>query len=697
MPTPNSMNWAASALMLLGASPTWAADAELSPVVVEEQRVVALPAAATPAHARTALPTSVEATQTFTQEEIRALRPRDLYDLMETALGMGISRQGSRINNFSTNRGGAVSFLIDGVYLTATQAQRIVGDIPVDIVESIQFVRDSSVLGILPVMGFGSRVSTPNQGVVVINTQRQPGGPNGGRVLAGYASFDTWKAGGSFHHSWADGRLQLNGGYQHGESQGRKHWNNGYTSDSLTLSGGWKDRDYMAMASLFLNQGEREIQRYVGVSNAATSGLKKGQLGAELWRYDPRDTRVLTLNLARYWNDRHTTALTWGSSKADGKGWFITTSASDVPPRRFRDESTDLNLSHTVSGSSNTFKAGLQRIAYTQVTEYLPTAQPAPREEEIYGLYLWDEYRLTPAWSIDGSARIDRKHISKGGDKYGADGSTMKLSDDSWTDRATLFSLGSAWQINPVWRLSGRYAWSQTPTPDTITTVDDRSLPDERLSRWELGVDASLHAAFNLSFTPFYYTIRNAKVVDSSASNIQVYNPETGNYESLAVYTTAGKVNRRGFELSLKGRFASDILGYEIGWSRFKDDSVGLGTSSLETPKNRYSASLNAAYGAWRGSLSTLRVDRYCHYYKTGSTGSAPNGVCLATGDFTTLNLNVSRRFSHGVTLSLYGQNITDQHYFTRHKTGAGASWATTNGAIVDPGATWGVDLSMEF
>ncbi|WP_168735359.1 TonB-dependent receptor [Pseudothauera rhizosphaerae] len=684
---------------LLQAGAVLAAEPVLAPLVVQESPD-ALPYSSLPPSERTALPVSVQAEQTFTREDIEALRPRDVFDLMETTLGMSITRQGSRINNFSSNRGGNVSFLIDGVYLTGTQAQRVVGDIPVGIIESIQFIRDASVLSILPVMGFGSRVGTQNQGVVVINTLRKAGTEDSAQVKASYGTHDTWKASGGFKQSWADGRLQLGGGYQHSESNGKNNWNNAYDSDTYMLNGGWKDDAFMAMASVFVNQGAREIQRYIGVSSDPTSGLKKGQLGAELWEYDPRDMEVFTLNLARYWNERHTTALTWGRSKADGTAWYYTTTAdpATIPGRRFKDESTDLHLSHTITGERNTFKAGAQRVEYTQVTEWLATAEPKPREEEIYGLYLTDEFRITPAWSIDGSIRMDKKHVSKGGDKYGSDGSTMKLSDDTWTDKAWLAALGTAWQVNPVWRLSGRYAWSKTPTPDTITTVDDKSLPDEKLHRWELGVDARLYPALNVSFTPFYYLIEDAKVADASAPAIPVFNPDTGLYENLSVYTTADKVTRKGFELALKGRFANDMLGYELGWSRFKDDSVELGTNNVETPENRYTARLNAAYGAWSGTLSVLRVEEYCHFYKTGATGSAPDGTCLPVPAFTTVNLNVSRKFGHGVTVSLYGQNITDEHYFTRHKTGAGGpAWSQSNGAIADVGATWGIEVGMEF
>ncbi|MDR0701186.1 MAG: TonB-dependent receptor [Azoarcus sp.] len=654
-----------------------------------------LPAARLPAHERAAVPVSVEGVQTFAREDIEALRPRDVFDLMETSLGMSITRQGSRINNFSQNRGGNVAFLIDGVYLTGTQAQRAAGDIPVGMIESISFVRDGSVLSILPVMGFGSRVSAPNQGVVVIHTLRRAGGEDRAHARASYGTFDTWKLSGGFKHSWTDGRLQLGGGYQHSASNGKHGWNNAYATDTYMLNGGWKDSDFMAMASVFVNRGEREIQRYIGVIGGSSTAV--GELGPEVWKYDPRNTEVFTLNLARYWNDAHATALTYGHGKVDGKGLFYTAAApkESVPPRYFKDVSSDLNLSHSIETPKNTFKAGVQRIGFHQLTETLPGAARAPREEEIYGLYVTDEYRITPALAVDASLRMDRKHVEKGGDKYGADGGTVKVSNDVWTDKAWLFALGAAWQIDPVWRVSGRYAWSRTPTPDTITTANDQNLPDERLHRWELGLDAKLHPAFNASFTPFYYVVKDAKVTDGSAPPISVWNPDSSSYENLSVYATADKVIRKGFELALRGRFpvapAGEFgtLGYELGWSHFKDDSIDARSGSVETPENRYTARLDWEYGPWKSTISALRVDEYCHFFR---------GACLPTGNFTTVNLNVRRTFAHGVTVSLYGQNITGKRYWTRHKTGTGATvFPESWGAIADVGATWGVEIGVDF
>lgn len=676
----------AGAVCLPGVAVAADDDRMLAPVLVQAQRGSALPVADMPAYSRTALPASVSAEQTFTREDIQALRPRDVYDLMETSLGMSISRQGSRVNNFSSNRGGEVSFLLDGVYLTSTEAQRVVGDIPVAMIDSIRFVRDASVLSITPVMGFGGRVSAPAQGVVVINTLKSGQTPDGVELKGSLASYGTAKGSVVFNRSLADGRLTLGGGVQHAQSDGKPDWNNGYQNDTYMLNGGWKDQNFLAAASLYVNRSDRKIQRYIGVMGGAS--VRVGELGPEIWKYDPRDTQLFSLNLARHWNERHTTALTYGRSKVDGYGYFATVSNRNPPAQYFRDESSDLNLSHTIRDPDNLFKIGAQRISWYQQTE--STGAGAPRKEAIYGLYLSDEYRLSPSWALDGSVRVDRKRIIKGGDKYGNKGEVVKLSEGVWTDKAYLLSLGSAWQINPTYRLTGRYAYSVTPTPDTLTTT--RDLPAEKLNRWELGVQAYFHPALQAALTPFYYTAKNAKVVDASAPKVSVINAITGATEFLDVYTSANRITRKGLELSLKGRLAEGgygALGYELGWSHFKDGSINSSSGGVQVPKDRYSARLDWRYGRWNSTLGVLRVDEYCHYFQR---------ACLPSGDFTTVNLNISRTFDHGVTVSLFGQNITNQRYYTRHKTGNGQTqFEKSYGALADVGATWGVEVEVKF
>lgn len=665
-------------------------EVQLSPLQVEgdQDEAAGDPVGASiPAYQRFALPRSVAAVQTLERADIEALRPRDVSDLIEGSLGMSIGRQGARVHNFSYNRGDKVSIILDGVYLTQTEAQRVLGDLPVEMIDSVRFLRDASVITISPLMDFGSaNAGSPNQGFILIETRKSGPGKDGGELKTSYASYDTRKTLGFLGDSWLDGRLTLGGGYQRSESNGKPNWNMAYAADTWLANAGWKDEQLIASASFFLNKASREIQRaegtYTGSTRYPVSGpTHDGVLDKNIWKYAPMDTRVIAVNLARPWNDYHTTALTYGWTEAKGTRYAYTTTTdkSTVAGSDAKDRAREWNLSHTVATAKNTFKVGAQTVEWYQLSE----GSDSPREEKVYGVYTTLEHRITAAWSVDAAFRLDRKRIVKGGDKYLANGSKAELSDDEWTDDATLFSLGSAWQIDPVWRLSARYSFNRTPTPDVITTRNDEKLPAEKRHRYELGLNAHFGRALQLSLTPFYYVLRNAKVSDGSITSDADGNPiidsGTGEETSITVYKAVDEVIRKGFEVSFQGRLGG-AWSYELGWTYY-DANDEDGQTGSEVPDNKYNARLGWQQGPWSASLSAVRVDSYLSYGYT-------------VGDFTTVNLNLTRELGHGVSVALFGQNLADERYATNNKGyPATANW----GVLRDVGATYGTELRFRF
>ncbi len=628
-----------------------------------------------PVSSRFYLPESVEAVQTWTREDIEAIQPRDVSDLIETALGMSIRRQGARIHNFSFSRGDSVSVILNGVYLTENEARRMIGDIPVEMIDSIQFVRDASVITVGPLMSFGSASGgSPNQGFIIIETRKKGTDTQYETELrASYASYDTWKASGVIGHSWQNGRFTLNGGYQRSQSEGRDDWNNGYTGNTYLLNGAFNGDALQASATIYYNQGSREIQRH--------ESTVTGELNENAWEYDPIDTLLMAFSLSRPWNAYQTTSLTygWNETECTNYRYKTTIDNSTVPGLDAEDRSDEWNLTHAISGERNTFKIGGQIVGYYQLTE----GSTSPREERIYGVYATDVYRITPAWSVDAALRMDKKEIIQGGDKYLSSGTMTQLSDGEWTDEAYVLSLGNAWQINPVWQLTARYSFNLTPTPDVLTTVDDAELPDEQRHRYEFGIEANFNAAFQIMATPFYYDINNSKLsagtISEDADGNPIIDPDTGEETAVTVYEAEDR-QLYGFEMGVTGRFLGDMLGYELGWTHFID-SEGDGENGNEFPENKFSGRLNCRYGAWDGNVTILHVAPYLSYGYT-------------VGDYTTINANVSRTFFDTLTLTLFGQNITDEEYGTNNKGfPAHAQW----GVLRDVGATYGAELSFRF
>jgi outer membrane cobalamin receptor len=670
-------------LSLFPAVSAWADEKEheLSPVVVSDTKDTA-DDEAEPPYSRFALPESAEATeQIFTRKDIEAMRPRDVFDLIETSLGMTITRQGARVHNFTKSRGDEVSIILDGVYLSTTEAQRALGDIPVSMIESVKLIRDATVLTLGPLAKFGSAgAGSPNQGFIVITTRR--GGHNETELKGSYASYNTVNAGIFHGNSFLDDKLKLGLGYTKSRSSGKTNWNNGYDSDSFYANIGYSTKHLESGLSLFVNRASRDVQRHVGNSLESTNYPKSGPtpaglLDQHIWRYDPINALVFSYNAALKWNEDQTTSLTYGFSRVKGEQ-FADTLTSKAAAKQFKDRVHEINLFHTIASEKNTFKVGGQGIFWYQLSE----GKTTPRQEESYGGYVYDEYRPTSRLSFDGAFRTDAKRVVKGGDKYRDDGGTVALSDNQWTDQAYAVSVGSSYKLTPILTVLARFSYNNTPTPDTLTTEDNVKLAAEERFKYEAGVEARLHRTFNVSVTGFYYDIENAKVSAGTISVPSSLDPTTT--ESVTVYK-AGNVRRYGIEVGMNGTLLESpvygTFGYTLGYTWFCASNLD---SDKDSPENKVSARLNYRNGDYDANLTILRVDPYSSY-----------GVIV--GDFTTVNLNLGKSFRFNDMLarvSVFGQNLTDEQFATNNKGyPVKASW----GSFLDVGATFGVEVSLKF
>ncbi|MFM2482392.1 TonB-dependent receptor [Celerinatantimonas sp. YJH-8] len=640
-----------------------------------------------PPSSRFSLPQSVEATQVLTREDIEEIHPRDIMDLIENSLGFSIRRQGARVHNFSYNRGDNVSIILDGVYLTPTTAQRVLGDIPPESVESIEFLRDSSVITISPLMGFGSaNAGTPNQGFILIKTRKKkPDANHSSEISSSYASYDTWKVHGFTNQDFLDKKLTVGAGYQHSTSNGKSHWNNGYQFNTYLLNGAYQAQRFSIDGSLFINKGSRDIQRSVGIYEGVPPNRNttpKGELSSNIWRYAPMDTYVTAINTRYHWNDHQTTAITLGYSRATGTqyAYYTYSDPATVSGSKGKDWAKEWTLSHTLMYGDNIFKIGLQSVEWYQLSE----GRTAPNQEHVYGASLSDEYQLTEQWVIDGALRMDKKKIIHSGTKYLEDSTRIKMAEGEWTDDAYLASIGTAWQMNPTYRFSARYSFNYTPTPDSLTTRNDTSLSAERRHRFELGARAHFSPALQLSVTPFFYYIKNRKVTDGSISVVD----DDGTPNSISIYTLAPTVIRKGLELTLKGRFQlknDNHLNYELGWSYLSDNSTN---DTSDFPNNKYNARLGWRHHALQTHINVLHVASYM-------------SNDYSVGNFTTINMTVAYDITPDITLTAFGENITDRHYSTMNKgsiktispSGRNAPW----GLMEDIGATYGVSMSLKF
>ena len=692
---------------------------DLDKIVVIDKKMKRLPVTE-----RFHTPASSPGIEVLTQEDIEAMGANDIYNVFERALGMGIARQGSRIHNWVQGRGGeksALGIILDGVYMPATEAQRVLGDLPTEMIQSIRIIRDASIVSMGPLMSPGSNsAGAANQGFIVIETKRTDEKQwKTGEATVGYGSYNQLKVNGFYGQTFDENAGRFGIGYNKSRNDAKKDrfgdWNNAYDANTFLMNGGFSFWKITADLSLFYINSSRDIQRYQE---------DDGVFGTAVWQYDPMNTRVATLALTGKWNNQHTTQLSGGYTDAIGTGCFDnadvtvdaivydrinvsvdTVQANDTTilvydttlvndtikisrdtiiqqsPRESKDRATEFNLLHTwtiKNGSmNNAFKAGIQMVRWFQQTETRLDETAYPKEENIYGFYLSDELAVSDHLLFDIGGRVDKRYIVKGGTSRSSSGSTIKVDDDTWGSDAYSASLGAVYNFSVKYGVSVRFGLNNTPTPNTLVTVDDKDLDPEIRLKYELGVNINPFEYLNFIATGYYYGINNAKLQVSSI-NIPVENyPEET--VSVGVYGLNDQVSRYGLEFSLQGRNIGPF-GYNAGLTLF-----GSSDSTTETTNPRYklSAGGDFSHKGFFASVNILKVPDY-------DVIAWRTNELFPVGDYMVLNASAAYSFNKHLRLRLYVKNLTDEKYTTNYK-GVGY------GYFYDIGAIYGAEFRISL
>lgn len=629
---------------------------KLEPIEVSASRVEE------PANSPYHLPeSSAAAVWSIDHDQIMALEPRDVFDVLSYAPGVQTAFQGRKGLNFVTGRGGgnfiggtSYAFIIDGAYIPWTQSSRMMADFPVETIESIQVVRDTTTLTLAPLTIMGG-IGATIQGVIIIKT-RKPEKGNHSQVKLGYGNLNTYKA--YVNNGGGNDNAYYSLNYKKYHTDGRDGWNNASDSDVILLKGGYEQNGLSAEGSFYYDWANRELQRSTSVSK--TSSAK--------WEYDPLDTLMATLNLAKQWNKSQTTSLGLYTGRIDTTVQYRTWTNSSYSYDDQEDNVVQADLRHVIVSGNNNFRVGGQAI-WWDCPEGQLYYEGYERKEQLYSAYLYDEYSLTKAWSLDAGARADFRHISKGVNKFSPTSATPSdIINDDWAEPSYSVAAGTAYRFSPAWEGSLRMSFVQQGADDYLITKDGNSLDAEQQMRYEAGLVANIHPAFNATFTAYLYDITNLKqVVGSVTKGDDVYN----------VYDNADAI-RSGFELYFSGYIFTPSLNYGLGYSYQRSDNDTdddciphhIATLRLGYRLNPFSANLMARY-----------VSKY------DSNQFAVNNAYYEIGDYSRIDANINYDFVVGKTqwrAIVFGQNLTDERYETR------LGWE-------DVGLTFGVELGVKF
>lgn len=595
------------------------------------------------AYSWTSVPESSKSSvEIFTQEDIQTALPKTVYDVVSLGAGIQLQFQGRKNMNFMEIRGGDnLGIIIDGLYLPDSQAGRILGMLPTEVVESVKIVRDATSLGLGPLTALTSPLGSSVQGFIVITTKRAKKLEAGGSVEYGSHNSKNLQA---YYGDIASGFNYRITGTTKGTS-GVDGWNNASDSSSVMLSGGYDGQSIKGDFAFFYAKGMTELQRSIPTSKTYDS----------IWKYDPLSALWIATNFHKSWTDRQISSFSFSYGRVEDD--LHTDSYSNPASLKITDQEDNAfnyHFWHTAMTGTNTLKTGVQVIKWDTPTGQM-FYEGVKRDETLIGGYAQDEYKIMDnRLTFDSAMRIDRKYIGKGYDKYSSSQVSTGRIEDEWGEPVIGTTIGSSFRVDDIHKLSARLGYSNQETDSFIATVDNKNLDPEVRYKYEAGFSGAYHPAFNFAATFFYYDIKDFKQAVAT----------TGTGNNIVNLYDALDVTRKGLELTASGNLPMGF-DYKANYSYIESD---MQHSTLAGSNNTIPAGIFALMVGYRsGIIESGMTLKYVSPYDDNFF--ATDGKYHEIGDYTRIDANISYLFKIsglGAKATLYGRNLFDDNYQTR-------------------------------
>lgn len=598
-------------------------------------------------------------TEVFTEEEIKDLNPKDINDLLDKAEGVNVTYQG-RKSPFSISQrgGGTFTYIIDGAVLPPS-ANRILFRIPLSAIEELQVVRGSTSLTLGPSVPIGasSSGSGVNTGYIIIRTKRpkkteatlkalvEKG--TGGHPTATNESLYVGTKGTvtPFLEGYVGGLLSKM------DKPSKDSWFDGQSSEGGMAGAGFRAGQFSLNMMGYHDSGRFEMQR----------GEKSdGTLDTSKWYYDPLRTTVYTGDMTLEWTPTQTTLLNIFHTKYEQEEHNESFADATSATKEHEEKTEGFGLRHNARFGGTLLQAGLQS---SNSTGFGPnTSQKYNRyDTTVNGWSGSVEQRLLNGCLVlDGGYREDTKHIDTSSNSE----ANNAVGNDTDMAPSKVFALGSHLVVMERVALDGRYYHGEQGTSgDFDMRPETGTLHSENQERIELSLSAEPFPFLTPVLTWFSVDIENAKSATS-----KIYELDGGTY----YYYTESDELRRGLELAVNGAIGNNAS-YKMSWTRMLEiestqDGVTRDAIGVSNPENLYSAFLKYKWNACTMNLSLKKVDKWTD--TSSAMGLAQSG---GLGDYTRLDANIQRDFTIRalqLNVSLYGRNLTDEHYSTRYVTG---------------------------
>lgn len=614
----------------------------------------------------------------FTQEDIRDLAPKDMFDLLSKATGVDVTYHGRKSPYFVNVRGGgSLTYIIDGAILPST-ANKILQKIPMNAIEEIQIVRGSSSLTLGPSINIGSSNSGSgvNVGYIIIKT-KQPKKTEA--ILQGSVEKTESFPAANKESLYVGTRIDNEEGSafvgglvsgMHRDSTDR--YFDGQTADARMANAGFSYGKLSGKIMAYKDEGRFEMQRGVTVT---------GALDNSKWYYDPITTEIVSGDATVQWNENHATLASLFSTRYEHTEYsnesFATTATGVAKP--YWEETEGVSLRHNIRYGDTTVMLGVQSTD----DEGFGANNSASYNRFKVNVLGWsgsaEQKLFDGALILDGGYREDQKHI----DYSSTSASKNSANNDEDMAPAKIYAFGAKWNITSIYALSARYFNADQGTMgDFDVKAQTGTLHAEKQERFETSLEANYDKMFTPMLTWFKVKIDNEK---TASNTTYVQNGQT------YYYYTESDTDRDGIELLLKGYFSTGTS-YKASYTRLLNydsiSSTGVTTNNIggSNPRDLYTLQVTQEWDKYRANVSLQKESGW--HTSTSAMGTAYD---VNLGDFTRVDANIMRDFKTAgnttTTLMLYARNITDEKYATRY----------TTGYYYDRGRVVGLDVTLKY
>ena len=590
-------------------------------------------------------------TDTLTQEEIAITNPKNVFEAINQTAAANVQFQGRKNSAIITFRGSTALYsgsgfgvILDGALLSPMSSLRILESLSIDIIDSIEVIRDATALTLGPIANFGTPNGAPNLGYIIIKTKLPK--ENGGSAKIAYESFNTKKA--NLNYGGIEDKIFYQASINGLMTEGKEDFNTAQENGSVFLRSGYIGEDFSATLSAYYSKAYQEIQRATDSTSMLTTSY---------WKYEPIENEFVSAIFEKDWNTNNRTTMQLSHSRTLWTHDMDTNSPSELPAVYFKgSQSTDsLDIRHSIKAGENIFKVGAQALFYDAPDGEL-FYEGYERKEQIYGAFVHGSHAfMDNKLMIDESVRIDKKHIDSLLERYSPDvtltlpvtklnNAELSIIENTWAKDSLALSLGGLYKFDDTLEATLRFAYLTSGTAESALSADGSAMQDEVNYRYEAGLKKSVNQFFNPTATLFLYDSKNIKSPLYEGTNLNPF---------IVFHQVDQK--RYGGELAVEGQ--AEELYYSFTYAYATAD-----IKDNEIPKHILSALFQKSLGKFVLNLSGKYISEYESNFFT--VDKKYHNV----GDFTVVNASVDynhKLLGNDAKLSVYGRNILNDNYMT--------------------------------